>query len=124
MKTLYESGENYLEAIMIIKKEKGSVFSVDIANHMNFSKASVSRAVKILSGENYITIEKSGEINFTEKGKATAAKIYERHKIITEYLVKILNIPGDIAEHDACRIEHIISSETFAAIKNKTSELV
>lgn len=118
MKTLYESGENYLEAIMILKKEKGSVFSIDVANHLNFSKASVSRAVRILSGENYITIAKNGEINFTEKGRETAAKIYERHKIITEYLIKVLNISLTAAEQDACRIEHVISAETFNAIKD------
>ncbi len=119
MKTLYESGENYLEAIMMLRKEKGVVFSIDIANRMNFSKASVSRAVKILGAENYITVAKNGEINFTKKGSETAAAIYERHKIITKYLVKELSVPEDIAEQDACRIEHVISRETFAAIKKK-----
>lgn len=118
MKVLYESGENYLEAVMMLKKEKSTVLSVDVANHMRFSKASVSRGMKILKEEGYITVSKGGAIDFTLKGASAAAAIYERHRIITRFLADKLDINEKTAEQDACRIEHVISEETFTAIKS------
>lgn len=118
MKILQESGENYLETIMILQKQKGQVFAVDVASYMGFSKPSVSRAMKILLSEGYITYGDNQSITFTESGEEKAKQIYEKHKSITEFLVNVLNIDKDTAEKDACRIEHIISEQTFNAIKN------
>ncbi|HHT83867.1 MAG: metal-dependent transcriptional regulator [Christensenellales bacterium] len=122
MAKLLESGENYLETILRLKKEKGEVRSIDIANSLNYSKASISRAMGIMKRGGYITIDEKGFINFTKKGLERAQSIYERHRIITEYLQTNLNISKETAEKDACRIEHIISQETFDAIKNSLKE--
>ncbi|MDR2201513.1 MAG: metal-dependent transcriptional regulator [Clostridiales bacterium] len=117
MKKLYESGEDYLETIKILIEQKGIVLSVDIANHMGFSKASVSRAVKILSENGFIIVNKGGSIVFTELGFARASQIHDRHLTIADYLQNVLGVPASVADADACRIEHVISPETFDAIK-------
>ena len=114
---LGESGENYLETILFLKKEKGFVRSIDIAMRTGFSKPSVSRAVGILKQNGYITVEDNGEIVFTEEGEKKAVAIYERHHILTEFFEKIAKVSPEIAEEDACKIEHILSSETFKGIK-------
>jgi DtxR family Mn-dependent transcriptional regulator len=98
-------------------KKKGSVRSIDVATKMGFSKASISRAMGILKKDKYITIEPDGEILFTDAGLKIASGVFERHKTLTRFFVDKLDIPEDIAEKDACRIEHIISPETFAGIK-------
>lgn len=117
MPKLFESGENYLETILRLKKEMGEVRSIDVAQALNYSKASVSRAVGIMKKGEYITVDSKGFIHFTEKGLLKARSIYERHRTITKYLQQTLGINEDLAEKDACRIEHIISDKTFIAVK-------
>ncbi|MEG2574748.1 MAG: metal-dependent transcriptional regulator [Christensenella sp.] len=112
-----ESGENYLETILMLQKKTGCVRSVDIANQLEYSKPSVSRAMGILKKQDYIMMDRSGFIELTEKGAQKAAEIYERHTLIQKFLVETLNIDKDIAEQDACRIEHIISEHTFDKIR-------
>jgi len=119
--TIQESAEMYLETIYILSKENEYVRSIDIAKKMNFSKPSVSRAVKNLSNEDYISIDENGYIALLDKGLKIAKKIYERHDVLTKYFIK-LGINPKVAEDDACRIEHVISDETFNAIKNLIKE--
>ena len=116
---IQESGEDYLETILILKNKKGYVRSVDIANELGYSKPSVSRAMSILREAGYITVETGGNICLTETGQEKAEAVYERHMTITTFLSDYLDIPSEIAAKDACRIEHIISEETFEAIKSK-----
>lgn len=119
---MYESGENYLETILMLKEKQGTVRSIDIARTMEFSKPSVSRAVGILKEDGYITIENGGGIELTEKGKEKAAQIYERHKLLTLFLERVTGVPGEIAETDACKMEHILSDEVFLGIKRFMKE--
>ena len=112
-----ESGENYLETILLLQRKLGCVRSIDIANRLDYSKPSVSRAMGILKKQDYITMDKSGFIELTEKVLQKAEEIYERHTLIQEFLIETLGVEPDIAEQDACRIEHIISSRTFSQIK-------
>ena len=111
-----ESAENYLETILILAKKLPVVRSVDIANELGFKKSSVSIAMKNLREKNYITVSDAGFINLTEAGLQIEDMIYERHEIISEVLVR-LGVSEEIAAEDACRIEHVISAESFAAIK-------
>ena len=113
---IHESAEDYLEAILILKERQGLVRSIDIVREKNFSKPSVSRAIGLLKEGGYITVDKDGFITLTDAGLDISSKIYERHKVLTECLTK-LGVEPDIAAHDACKIEHIISDETFNAIK-------
>jgi len=119
---LHESGENYLETILLLKKQKGEVRSVDIANELEYSKPSVSRAVGILRDSGYITVADNGLIHFTEKGLKRAEGVYERHRIIGQYLMMTLGLDHSLADADACRIEHIISKETFQRIKKYVAD--
>ena len=112
-----ESAENYLETILILSKKKPVVRSVDIAEELGFKKSSVSVAMKNLREKNHITVTKEGFIYLTESGKAIADMIYERHELLSDWLVK-LGVDPKIATEDACRIEHVISKESFDAIKN------
>ncbi|KHD36216.1 DtxR family transcriptional regulator [Clostridium acetobutylicum] len=114
---MYESRENYLETILILQSENGSVRSIDIAKKLDFSKPSVSRAVAILKNDKYIDIDEKGYINLTSKGEEKAKSIYERHRLLTKFFVETAKVEKAIAEEDACRIEHIISDETFQGIK-------
>ncbi len=114
---LHESGENYLETILILHNRSGFVRSIDVANELNYSKASVSRAMGILKNAGLISIGVGGQIILTEEGIKKANDIYERHTIITEFLCKSLDLGEDIASADACKIEHIISQETFDKMK-------
>jgi Mn-dependent DtxR family transcriptional regulator len=114
---IYESGENYLETILILQKERGHVRSIDVATELNFSKPSISRAMGILKKAGYIEIDDSGNIHLTEMGRATAESVYERHRLIARYFVEALDVAEDIALRDACRIEHVISAESFEQIK-------
>ncbi len=114
---MYESGENYLETIYILKKKYGFVRSVDIAKELNFSKPSVSRAIGILRDDGHIDVGENGNIILTEKGAEKAKAIYEKHLILTKFLVEVLKVEPKTAEADACRIEHIISEETFKKFK-------
>ena len=114
---IYKSSEDYLERILVLKKQNGKVISIDIANSMNFSKPSISRAMKNLKENNYITINANGEIDLTEKEFDIANRIYERHVILSSYFMR-LGVSEEIAKEDACKIEHDLSDETFEAIKN------
>lgn len=114
--SLQESGEMYLETIYELTQEKGNVRSIDIANKMNYSKPSVSRAVHILEENGYIVIDTNGYLTLTESGREIAERTYERHQLLTLFFTR-LGISPETAAEDACRIEHVISSETFDAIK-------
>lgn len=111
-----ESQENYIETIHILSKQKPVVRAVDIANELNFKKPSVSIAMKSLKQQNLIRITDEGYIYLTDSGMKIAKKIYERHQVLTDSLIR-LGVPEDIAEEDACRVEHVISEKTFQAIK-------
>ena len=113
---IHESGEDYLEAILMIKKISGNVRSIDIARELSFSKPSVSVAMKNLKTSNYITVDENGFINLTEAGQEIAEKIYERHTFLTNWLTS-LGVDPEVAAEDACKMEHAISSESFSAIK-------
>lgn len=113
---LQESGQMYLETILILSKKSNSVRSIDISEYMSFSKPSVSRAVNLLKDGGYILISKEGYITLTASGREIAEKIYERHTILTKCLVA-LGVSEETAAEDACKIEHDISDETFSAIK-------
>lgn len=112
-----ESAENYLETILVLSKKLPVVRSVDISNELGFKKSSVSIAMKNLREKGHITVTDAGYIYLTESGKQIADMIYERHKLLSSWLVR-LGVPEEIATEDACRIEHVISKESFAAIKN------
>ena len=118
---LQESGEMYLETILILSRKNGQVRSVDISEYMGYSKPSVSRAVGLLKKGDFITVEKEGFIHLTDKGQATAEKILDRHTILTQMLVQ-LGVDRETASNDACRIEHVVSDETFEAIRNHMLE--
>ena len=111
-----ESGEMYLESIYVLCSEKTSVRSIDVAEHMNYSKPSVSRAVGLLKNGGYIIVDNDGRLVLTDLGREIAEKIYERHTILTDFFIS-LGIDPQIAGDDACKIEHHLSDETFAAIK-------
>mgnify|MGYP005773276067 CR=1 FL=1 len=113
---IYESAEDYLEAILVLKKEKGAVRSIDIAHHLNYSKPSVSRAMSLFRRNGYIVMDQEGWITLTETGLAIAERIYERHRCLTDWLIA-LGVSPDVAAKDACRIEHDISEETFQKFK-------
>lgn len=114
---IQESAENYLETVLMLRQRKGFVRSIDIANEMGFSKPSVSIAMKNLKENGYITIDDGGMISLTDKGREIAEKTYERHTLFTEWLIR-LGVSPDVAAEDACRMEHAVSEESFAAIKN------
>ena len=114
---IQESAENYLETILILSKKKAHVRSIDIATELNFSKPSVSIAMKNLRENGYIIMKPDGYITLTEKGQAIADTIYERHQVISKMLM-MLGVSEQTATEDACRIEHVISPESFEAIKN------
>lgn len=114
---LQESGEMYLETILILSREKGSVRSIDISEYMGYSKPSVSRAVGLLKSGNYITVEDDGHILLTDEGRQIAEKIMSRHTLLTRML-ESLGVSRETAAADACKMEHVISDETFEAIKN------
>ena len=113
---LHESAEMYLETIYRLSMEQHSVRSIDVAESLNYSRASVSRAVGLLKKDGYLEMDEDGFLNLTELGKSTAEKIYERHMILTAAL-KALGVDEESAAEDACRIEHVISDRTFEAIK-------
>jgi len=115
---IHESGENYLETILILQSKNGSVRSIDIANELDYTKASISRAMSILKKEGYIIMEEGGSIHLTDLGFQMATQIYERHRLLTEYLVKALQVEEETAVADACRMEHVISQESFHKIKD------
>ena len=117
---LHESAEMYLETIYQLLQDRGSVRSVDVAESMGYSKPSVSRAVGLLKKGGYLLMEKDGSLTLTESGLATAKKVYERHTILTSLLTR-LGVSLETAAEDACKMEHVLSDETFEAIKKHMS---
>lgn len=113
-----ESAENYLETILMLSRKLPVVRSVDIATELNFKKSSISIAMKNLREKNYITVTDAGFIYLTDAGKEIAEMVYERHEVLTNWLVG-LGVPEDIASEDACKIEHVISKQSFEAIKKQ-----
>lgn len=113
---LFESGEMYLETILVLSKDRERVRSIDIVESLQYSKPSVSKAMSRLKAEGYVNVSPSGSITLTENGLAIAEKIYERHQILTKILIH-LGVQEEIAASDACKIEHDISDETFEALK-------
>ena len=114
--TVRESGEMYLEAILVLAKKSGYVRSIDVSEYLGYSKPSVSREMGILREGGYILVEKDGAITLTDSGKKLAETIYERHTVLSELLIR-LGVDEKTATDDACRIEHVISDESFQAIK-------
>ena len=113
---IQESGEMYLESIYVLSQKSSAVRSIDVGEYMGYSKPSVSRAMGLLKKDEYIEIDRDGHITLTKKGLTVAQKIYERHTVLTELLVR-LGVGREIASEDACKIEHAISDESFQAIQ-------
>lgn len=118
---MHESGEMYLETIYCLYHKKPQVRSIDVAEEMGFSKPSVSRGVSILKRDGYLTVDDGGYLELTDAGLDLAKKIYERHTVLTELLIK-LGVSKETAANDACKIEHVISDETLEAIKKNLNE--
>jgi len=114
--TIRESAEDYLETMLMMREQHGYIRSVDVAEHLGVTKPSVSYAVKRLRENGYLLMDADGHITLTEKGEAIAQRTYERHRVLTEFLVEI-GVPEAHAREDACKIEHDISEETFSAIR-------
>lgn len=119
--SVHESGEMYLEAILVLTRKSGFVRAIDISEYLGYSKPSVSRAMGLLRQGEYIVVEPDGAITLTETGRQIAEKIYERHTLLTELLVK-MGVSQETAAADACRLEHAISDESFQAIKRYAAE--
>lgn len=115
---LHASGEDYLEAILMLQKKNGMVRSIDLARHMNFSKPSISHAVGVLKNGGFLTVDDDGFLHLTAIGREVAEKIYERHQFFTEQLV-VAGVDLETAEQEACRMEHAISDTSFQKLKEK-----
>lgn len=113
---VHESGEMYLEAILVLSRKSGFVRSVDVGEYLGYSKPSVSRAMGLLRKGNLVTVEQDGGLHLTQEGRGIAEKIYERHTVLSQVLIS-LGVPEQVAVEDACKIEHDISDVTFEAIK-------
>lgn len=118
---IYASGEDYLEAILMLQKKSGMVRSVDLARHMGFSKPSISHAVGVLRDGGFLTVDEDGFLHLTDIGRETAEKIYERHRFFTEQLVAA-GVDQETAEQEACRMEHAISDTSFQKLKEKAKQ--
>jgi len=112
-----ESQEMYLEAILQLKIESDAVRSIDVARKLDYSKPSVSRAIKLLEKNGLVVRSSGGELQLTPEGQAEAERVYKAHRLLTEFFIQVLKLPKKIAEKDACRIEHVISPETIDAVK-------
>ncbi len=119
---LQESGEMYLETVYILSKKLENVRSIDVCEYMGYSKPSVSRAIGLLKSGGFITVDSNGYLTLTPEGSSVAESMFERHTILTEFLVK-LGVDETIASEDACRIEHHISEDSFNAIKNFSEKI-
>lgn len=118
MKKIHASGEDYLEAVLVLKKQRGMVRSVDLARHMGYSKPSISHAVAILREGGFLTMDSEGYLDLTDAGMEVASKIYGRHCFFSDLLTDV-GVSKEIAERDACQIEHAISEESFQMLKSK-----
>ena len=121
--SVHESGEMYLEAILVLSRRNGFVRSIDVSEYLGYSKPSVSRAMGILRSGGYIVGDKDGSITLTECGKEIAEKIFERHTVLSRLLMR-LGVAEETAVEDACRLEHAISDESFQAIKRFAAEFI
>ena len=121
--SVHESGEMYLEAILVLTRKNGYVRSIDVSEYLGYSKPSVSRAMGILRQGEYIVVESDGAITLTESGRSIAEKIYERHTLLTDLLIR-MGVTPETAAADACKLEHAISDESFQAIKRFAAELI
>ena len=121
--SIHESGEMYLEAILVLSQKNGFVRSIDVSEYLGYSKPSVSRAVGILKKGNYIVVDKDGSLTLTESGKEIAEKIFERHTVLSKLLTK-MGVSEETAAADACKLEHAISDESFEAIKRYMADLL
>ena len=119
---LQESGEMYLETILILSQERPQVRSIDVSEYMGFSKPSISRAIGLLKSEDYLIMETDGSLILTDKGRAIAEKIYERHTLLTDFLIR-LGVDPQVAAEDACKMEHDISDESFEALKRHVEKM-
>ena len=119
---IQRSGEDYLETIYILQQRTGHVRSIDIATEMNYSKPSVSKGMSILRELGYITMETDGQIKLTESGEKRAKEVYSRHLVIREFFIRKLGVNTATAEIDACKVEHVISEETYLRLKDFMSE--
>ena len=115
---IQESGENYLETILILEMEKGNVRSIDVANHLEFSKASISRAMGILKDDGYIVVDENLHLVLTQKGRAKAEDVYNRHRLLTSFIMKITGLSQEQSEENACRVEHVIDSDVVKGIED------
>ena len=120
---VHESGEMYLEAILVLSRKNGFVRSIDVSEYLGYSKPSVSRAMGILRSGEYIVVDKDGAITLTDAGKEIAEKIFERHTVLSKLLIK-LGVSEETAAADACKMEHAVSDESFQAIKRYAAELI
>ena len=119
---MHESGEDYIETIYLLKKRHGSVRSIDVAQELGFSRPSVSRAVSLLKENGYISMTQDGFLELTKEGEQKAESVYDRHTNLTDFLILTTGVDEKTAETDACRIEHIISQDTFLGIKKYLRE--
>ena len=120
---MQESPEDYLEAILVLSRELGNVRSIDVANYLEYSKPSVSVAMKRLRENGFVTLDEHGNLILTEYGLSIALKIYERHLVISQFLISI-GVDEEIAKKDACRMEHVISDESFEKIKQLSHKII
>lgn len=120
--SIQESGEMYLESILVLSKKNPNVRAIDISEYMGFSKPSVSRALSVLKNGGFVTVNEQGHLKLTEDGKSVAEKIYERHTVLTNYLI-LIGVDKDTASQDACKMEHVVSDESFNAIKKQVKLL-
>lgn len=118
---IHASGEDYLEAVLVLQKKQGMVRSIDLARHMGFSKASISHAVGVLRDGGFLTMDEDGFLHLTDIGREVAEKIYERHCFFTKHFISI-GVDPETAEADACRIEHDISAETYERLKESITK--
>ncbi|HWR23886.1 MAG TPA: metal-dependent transcriptional regulator [Feifaniaceae bacterium] len=120
---IQESAENYLEAILKLSLQKGQVRSIDIVNELHFTKPSISYAMKRLRENGYVLMDSAGHITLTDEGRAIAERVYDRHRVLSTYLTA-LGVEENIARADACRIEHVISQESFDCIQKHAERLI
>lgn len=121
--SIQESGEMYLESILVLSKKNPNVRAIDLSEYMGFSKPSVSRALSVLKSGGFVTVSEQGYLTLTHDGKAIAEKIYERHTVLTNYLT-LIGVSKETASQDACKMEHVVSDESFNAIKEQVKLLL
>ncbi len=121
---MYESGEMYLETILLLTRENANIRSIDVAKELDFSKSSVSRAIGLLKEDDYISISPEGFIELTQKGLVKAENIYDKHTLLARFFKDVIKVSPKVAEEDACKIEHFISDETFNCLKKYMDRII